>query len=215
MTSTAVKTAKARVKKFIGTAAQQVCRSRANLQQFQGDCEQINTELTQQVQTVLGEIDAQSTLLADLYTILGKHEMALFDDGLGGSRTVARAANWRISPSRLAGQSPTIPRLGRFPATRRPPAYWRAPTASLGFIPIRRACDLSKGLRWSESEASSRPRQFTFGAYRLLQDTAVGLCGVLGAGGPSLNAPPEGVWPRRKAGGRGKACLSEGHGLFR
>jgi len=85
----------------LGVATQQVCGSPANLQQFQGDFDQINTVLAQQVQTVLAEIDAVSPLLADLYLVLGKHEMALIDDGLGGSRTVA----WALATT-LAGQPP-------------------------------------------------------------------------------------------------------------
>src|ERR1035438_3039840 len=80
-------------------ASQQGCGSPANLQQFQGDYDQINTVLAQQVQTVLAEINAVSPLLADLYLVLGKHEMALIDDGLGGSRVVA----WTLASS-LAGQ---------------------------------------------------------------------------------------------------------------
>jgi hypothetical protein len=83
----------------LGIATQQVCGSPANLQQFQGDYDQINTVLAQQVQTVLAEINAVSPLLADLYLVLGKHEMALIDDGLGGSRVVA----WTLASS-LAGQ---------------------------------------------------------------------------------------------------------------
>src|ERR1022692_2438843 len=83
----------------LGIATQQVCGSPANLQQFQGDYDQINTVLAQQVQTVLAEINAVSPLLADLSLVLGKHEMALIDDGLGGSRVVA----WTLASS-LAGQ---------------------------------------------------------------------------------------------------------------
>jgi hypothetical protein len=85
----------------LGVATQQVCGSPANLQQFQGDFDQINTVLAQQVQTVLAEIGAVSPLLADLYMVLGKHEMVLIDDGLGGSRTVA----WTLATT-LAGQPP-------------------------------------------------------------------------------------------------------------
>ena len=85
----------------LGVATQQVCGSPANLQQFRGDYDQINTVLAQQVQTVLSEIDAVSPLLADLYVVLGKHEMALIDDGLGGSRMVA----WTLATT-LAGQAP-------------------------------------------------------------------------------------------------------------
>lgn len=85
----------------LGIAAQQVCGSPSALQQFQGDFDQINTVLFQQVQTVLSEIDAVSPLLADLYSVLGKHEMALVDDGLGGSRMVA----WTLATT-LAGQTP-------------------------------------------------------------------------------------------------------------
>jgi len=85
----------------LGVATQQVCGSPANLQEFNGDFDQINTVLAQQVQTVLAEIDAESPLLADLYLVLGKHEMALIDDGLGGSRMVA----WTLATA-LAGQQP-------------------------------------------------------------------------------------------------------------
>lgn len=85
----------------LGIATQQVCGSPTNLGQFQGDFNQINTVLFQQVQTVLGEIDAESPVLADLYAVLGKHEMALIDDGLGGSRDVA----WNLANT-LAGQVP-------------------------------------------------------------------------------------------------------------
>jgi hypothetical protein len=85
----------------LGIATQQVCASPANLQQFRGDYDQINSVLAQQVQTVLSEIDAVSPVLADLYTVLGKHEMALIDDGLGGSRMVA----WTLANT-LATQSP-------------------------------------------------------------------------------------------------------------
>jgi hypothetical protein len=85
----------------LGVATQQVCGSPASLLQFQGDYDRINTVLAQQVQTVLGEIDAVSPLLADLYQVLGKHEMALIDDGLGGSRTVA----WTLAKT-LAAQAP-------------------------------------------------------------------------------------------------------------
>ena len=63
--------------------------------------DKINAVLAQQVQTVLSEIDAVSPVLADLYLVLGKHEMALIDDGLGGSRTVA----WTLA-NMLAGQAP-------------------------------------------------------------------------------------------------------------
>jgi Family of unknown function (DUF5995) len=85
----------------LGIATQQVCGSPASLQQFRGDYDQINTVLAQQVQTVLSEIDAVSPLLADLYLVLGKHEMALVDEGLGGSRMVA----WTLATT-LAGQPP-------------------------------------------------------------------------------------------------------------
>jgi hypothetical protein len=85
----------------LGIATQQVCGSPAILQQFQGDYDKINAVLAQQVQTVLSEIDAVSPLLADLYQVLGKHEMALIDAGLGGSRTVA----WTLANT-LAGQPP-------------------------------------------------------------------------------------------------------------
>jgi hypothetical protein len=87
----------------LGIATEQVCGSPANLAQFQGDFDQINTLLAQQVQTVLSEIDAVSPVLADLYLVLGKHEMALIDDGLGGSRTVA----WTLATT-LAGQPPGL-----------------------------------------------------------------------------------------------------------
>ncbi len=85
----------------LGIATQQVCGSPATLQLFRGDYDQINAVLAQQVQTVLSEIDAVSPVLADLYLVLGKHEMALIDDGLGGSRTVA----WTLA-NMLAGQAP-------------------------------------------------------------------------------------------------------------
>jgi hypothetical protein len=85
----------------LGIATQQVCGTSAALQQFRGDYDQINAVLAQQVQTVLSEIDAVSPLLADLYTVLGKHEMALIDDGLGGTRTVA----WTLANT-LAIQQP-------------------------------------------------------------------------------------------------------------
>jgi hypothetical protein len=87
----------------LGVATQQVCGSPANLQQFQGDFDQINTVLAQQVQTVLAEIDTVSPLLTDLYLVLGKHEIALIDDGLGGSRTVA----WKLATT-LAIQPPAL-----------------------------------------------------------------------------------------------------------
>jgi uncharacterized protein DUF5995 len=83
----------------LGIATQQVCGSPANLLQFRGDYDQINAVLAQQVQAVLSEIDAVSPVLADLYSVLGKNEMALIDDSLGGSRTVA----WTLA-STLAGQ---------------------------------------------------------------------------------------------------------------
>jgi hypothetical protein len=86
----------------LGIATQQVCGSPAILQQFRGDYDQINAVLAQQVQTVLSEIDAVSPLLADLYQVLGKHEMALIDAGLGGSRTVA----WTLATA-LVVQPPT------------------------------------------------------------------------------------------------------------
>ena len=85
----------------LGIATQQVCGSPANLQQFQGDFDQINTVLAQQVQTVLAEINAVSPLLADLYLVLGKHEIAMIDDSLGGSRMVA----WTLANT-LASQPP-------------------------------------------------------------------------------------------------------------
>ena len=85
----------------LGIATQQVCGSSANLQQFQGDFDQINTVLAQQVQTVLAEIDAVSPVLADLYQVLGKHEMALIDNGLGTSRIAA----WTFATT-LAGKPP-------------------------------------------------------------------------------------------------------------
>jgi len=85
----------------LGIATQQVCGSLANLQRFQGDFDQINTVLAQQVQSVLAEVDAVSPLLADLYLVLGKQEMALIDDGLGGSRMAA----WTLATT-LAGQPP-------------------------------------------------------------------------------------------------------------
>ena len=85
----------------LGIATQQVCGSPANLQLFRGDYDQINAVLAQQVQAVLSEIDAVSPVLADLYSVLGKNEMALIDDSLGGSRTVA----WTLA-STLAGQPP-------------------------------------------------------------------------------------------------------------
>jgi hypothetical protein len=83
----------------LGIATQQVCATPAALNPFKGDFDQINSVLAQQVQTVLAEIDAVSPLLADLYLLLGKHEMALIDDGLGGSREVA----WTLATT-LAGQ---------------------------------------------------------------------------------------------------------------
>jgi hypothetical protein len=85
----------------LGIATQQVCGSLASLQQFRGDYDQINSVLAQQVQTVLGEVDAVSPVLADLYSVLGKHEMALIDDGLGGTRMVA----WTLANT-LAAQEP-------------------------------------------------------------------------------------------------------------
>lgn len=85
----------------LGIATQQVCGSQANLRLFQGDFDQINTLLAQQVQAVLDEIDAVSPLLADLYQLLGKNELALIDDSLGGSREVA----WTLATA-LAGQPP-------------------------------------------------------------------------------------------------------------
>jgi hypothetical protein len=85
----------------LGIATQEVCGSPANLLQFRGDYDQINTVLAEQVQAVLSEIDAVSPVLSDLYSVLGKNEMALIDDGLGGSRTVA----WTLA-SALAGQAP-------------------------------------------------------------------------------------------------------------
>ena len=85
----------------LGIATQQVCESPADLQPFQGDFDQINSVLAQQVQTVLSEINAVSPLLADLYLVLGKHEMALIDDGIGGSREVA----WTLATT-LACQTP-------------------------------------------------------------------------------------------------------------
>ncbi len=85
----------------LGIATQQVCGTPVNLLRFRGDYDQINTVLAQQVQAVLTEVDTVSPLLADLYQVLGKHEMALIDDGLGGSRTVA----WTLATT-LAGQPP-------------------------------------------------------------------------------------------------------------
>jgi hypothetical protein len=92
----------------LGVATQQVCGSPANLQQFRGDYDQINTVLAQQVQTVLSEIDAVSPLLADLYLVLGKHEMALIDDGLGGSRMVAWTLATTLAEQEAAQQALTI-----------------------------------------------------------------------------------------------------------
>jgi len=85
----------------LGIATQQVCGTPETLEAFRGDYQQINTLLAQQVQTVLSEIDAESPVLADLYRVLGKHEMALIDDGLGGSREVA----WTLATT-LVTQSP-------------------------------------------------------------------------------------------------------------
>ncbi len=85
----------------LGIATQQVCGSPATLLQFQGDYDEINSVLAQQVQTVLSEIDAVSPVLADLYAVLGKNEMTLIDDGLGGTRTVA----WTLANT-LAVQQP-------------------------------------------------------------------------------------------------------------
>jgi hypothetical protein len=92
----------------LGIATQQVCGSPVNLQQFQGDFDQINAVLAQQVQTVLSEISAVSPLLADLYLVLGKHEMALIDDGLGGSRTAAWTLANLLASETPAQQGPTI-----------------------------------------------------------------------------------------------------------
>lgn len=92
----------------LGIATQQVCGSLADLLQFQGDYNQINTVLYQQVQTVLAEIDAVSPVLADLYQVLGKHEMDLIDSGIGGSRTVAWALAVKLAGDPLGLQGPTI-----------------------------------------------------------------------------------------------------------
>jgi Family of unknown function (DUF5995) len=92
----------------LGVATQHVCGSWANLQQFQGDYDQITAVLAQQVQTVLGEIDAESILLADLYSLLGKHEIALIDDGLGGSRTAAWTLSCALAVQPAAQQALTI-----------------------------------------------------------------------------------------------------------
>ncbi|MGA2018570.1 MAG: DUF5995 family protein [Opitutaceae bacterium] len=92
----------------LGIATQQVCGTPSVLQQFQGDFDQINTVLAQQVQTVLGEIDSVSPLLADLYAALGKHEMALIDDGLGGSRAAAWAVANALAVQQPAQQALTI-----------------------------------------------------------------------------------------------------------
>jgi hypothetical protein len=92
----------------LGIATQQVCGSLANLLPFRGDYDQINAVLAEQVQTVLAEIDAVSPLLADLYQVLGKHEMALIDDGLGGSRTVAWTLAMTLAAEPPAQQAPTV-----------------------------------------------------------------------------------------------------------
>jgi hypothetical protein len=92
----------------LGIATQQVCGSLENLQQFQGDYDQINTILAQQVQTVLAEIDAVSPLLADLYSVLGKHEIALIDSSLGGTRTVAWTLATTLAAQTAAQQALTI-----------------------------------------------------------------------------------------------------------
>jgi hypothetical protein len=85
----------------LGIATQQVYGSTANLLRFQGDFDEINAVLDQQVQSVLAEVDTVSPLLADLYQVLGKHEMALIDDGIGGSR----AGAWTLANA-LALQGP-------------------------------------------------------------------------------------------------------------
>jgi hypothetical protein len=85
----------------LGVATQQVCGSPVVLQQFKGDFDKINAVLFQQVQTVLSEVDTVSPVLADLYGVLGKHEMAMIDDALGGTRMVA----WTLATT-LAGQTP-------------------------------------------------------------------------------------------------------------
>lgn len=90
----------------LGIATQQVCGTPEILQQFKGDFDEINTVLFQQVQIVLSDVDAVSPVLADLYKVLGKHEMAMVDDALGGTRTVA----WTLATA-LAGQPTTMQTL--------------------------------------------------------------------------------------------------------
>jgi hypothetical protein len=92
----------------LGIATQQVCGSPENLLQFRGDYDQINTVLAQQVQAVLSEIDAVSPVLADLYSVLGKNEMALIDGSLGGTRTVAWTLASALSVQAPAQQAVTI-----------------------------------------------------------------------------------------------------------
>jgi hypothetical protein len=55
------------------------------------------------VQTVVSEIDAESPLLKDLYALLGKHELALIDDALGGTRAVA----WGLAVT-LTNEAPEL-----------------------------------------------------------------------------------------------------------
>jgi hypothetical protein len=92
----------------LGIATQQVCGSPANLLRFRGDYDQINAVLAQQVQTVLAEVDSASPLLADLYQVLGKHEMAMIDVGIGGSRTAAWTLANALAVQVPAQQSLTI-----------------------------------------------------------------------------------------------------------
>jgi hypothetical protein len=92
----------------LGISTQQVCGSLANLLQFQSDYDEINTVLDEQVQAVLAEIGAVSPVLADLYGVLGKHEMALVDDGIGGSRTVAWTLALKLASDPPNLEGPTI-----------------------------------------------------------------------------------------------------------
>lgn len=92
----------------LGIATQQVCGSFANLLQFQGDYDEINAVLDQQVQSVLAEIDAVSPVLADLYQVLGKHEMALVDGGIGDSRAAAWTFALKLASEPPSLQGPTI-----------------------------------------------------------------------------------------------------------
>jgi hypothetical protein len=92
----------------LGVAAQQVCGSRSNLQAFQGDFDRINTVLSDQVQTVLSEIDTESPILGDLYQVLGKHEVALIDESLGGSRDMAWALSLTLASEDRALRDATI-----------------------------------------------------------------------------------------------------------